>query len=602
MVEHLTVRSLLSPADMASAKLPLSNEQFLCSICLEIFTEPVSTPCGHNYCKECIKAYWSVSEVSQCPMCKETFRGAPELRVNTEFRDMLEVFTRTFIPCDASSQAAEPGAVHCDLCHETKHTALKSCLVCLASYCNVHLQPHCTVQAFMWHKLVEPVANLQDRVCRKHNKMIEFFCRDDQSCVCAACLRDAHGKHNVVSVEEELKERRGRVKVIKKEVKQTLAVKHTVAEKIQKSVRKGQRDTDKMKAETVKALDALMASIESRKRRLIERLEEKQKAAEQQAEALVRQLQLEIVEIDHTMTKLEELLKTEDNFGLLRDLPSVPSTTSKHPLSARVRPLLSLETMRSAVGRMEETLGEEMDSVMEELDLVEEPVRNQTKRGFNDELGNIQRAFSVNVTLDPKTAHPSLIISANRRQVRDGGCKRNVPDNPTRFDFLHIVFGSEGFSSGRFYFEVSLKGQMGWEVGVARESISRKGCDLGLSPENGCWTLGSYWGRCQANASPPDMLSSSVKPEKLGVFVDYEEGLVSFYDVSARAVIYSFTECAFKKAVPHHKASAGPRVYTGTTARTKIYPLLRPGSDTGSSGPLQIIPLGSKKRRRDQAC
>uniref|UniRef100_A0A3Q3W850 Uncharacterized protein n=1 Tax=Mola mola TaxID=94237 RepID=A0A3Q3W850_MOLML len=408
---------------MASAKLSLSNEQFLCSICLEIFTEPVSTPCGHNYCKDCIKAYWSVSDVSQCPMCKETFREAPELQVNREFRDMLEVFKRTFIACNDSSPPAEPGAVHCDLCHGTKHKALKSCLVCLASYCNVHLEPHCTVQAFMWHKLVDPVATLQDRVCKKHNKMIEFFCRDDQSCVCAACLRDDHGKHNVVSVEEELKEKKPQLKVIKKQVKQTLAAKRTIAEKIQNSVMQGRQDVEKTKAETVKAFDALVASIETRKGRLIERLEEKQKAAEQQAEALFSQLQLEITEIDHTITKLEELSETEDDFRLLQGLPSVPSTSNSKPhFSARVRPLLNLETVRSAVARMEETLNEEMDSIIEEVDLVdkeetvEESVRTKTKMVFNDELGMIQRVFSVNVTLDPKTAHPSLILSGNRKQ------------------------------------------------------------------------------------------------------------------------------------------------------------------------------------------
>lgn len=264
---------------MASANISLSEEQFLCSICLDVFTEPVSTPCGHNYCKDCIKAYWAINDISQCPMCKETFHGVPELRVNTEFRDMLEVFKRTFVACDDSSSPARPGEVPCDLCHGMKHKALKSCLVCLASYCNAHLEPHHTVQAFKWHKLIDPVATLEDRMCKKHNKMIEFFCRKDQSCVCVVCLREDHVMHNAVSLEEEFKERKMKLNHMKKQVKHAVSEKCMMASRIQNSVIQGRQEVERIKAETVKAFNTLLALIETRKIKLIELLEEKQKAA-----------------------------------------------------------------------------------------------------------------------------------------------------------------------------------------------------------------------------------------------------------------------------------------------------------------------------------
>lgn len=383
---------------------------------------------------------------------------------------------------------------------------------------------------------------------------------------------------------------------MKKKVKHALSEKCTMANRLQNSVMQGHQEVEKMKAETVKAFNALVASIETRKIKLIELLEEKHKAACQKAEAFFQQLQLEIAENNEINTKLEELLNTEDDFRLLQSLPSCPPSNTEHCFTARVQPLLNLKTVRSAVAKMEEMLNEEMDNIIIEVDLEDkddtfvEEIHTQTGEVFNDELWQIQKNFAVNVSLDPNTAHPCLILSGDRKKVWDGGRKRKVPDNPARFDFYHFVLGNKGFSSGRFYYEVMLKGQTGWEVGVARESISKKGCDLSLSPENGCWTLGSYWGRCQANASPPVILSLSEVPKKIGVFVDYELGLLSFYDVNKRALIYSFTECAFTAKVPNQSKSLAPYVFTGTPTMTKIYPLLRPSVGNESS-PLAISPL-----------
>lgn len=571
----------------------------MCSICLDMFNEPVSTPCGHNYCKNCIKTFWGMSEVSKCPLCKEIFRGVPELRVNTEFRDMLEVFKKSFAECEASSSSIGLQEVPCDLCHGTKEKAVKSCLVCLASYCSGHLEPHCTVPAFKWHKLINPVSTLEDRVCRKHNKIIEFFCREDHRCVCIVCLRDDHVKHNAVPLEEEIQDRKTKLECMKKKVKHALSEKCMMVSRIQNSVMQGHQEVEKMKAETIKAFNALVASIETRKIKLIELLEERHKAACQKAEAFFQQLQLEIAENNETNSKLEELLSTEDDFRLLQSLPSCPPSNTELCFTAKV-PLLNFETVRSAMAKIEEILNEEMDNIIIEVGLEDkedtfvEEIRTQTGNVFNDELWQIQKHFAVNVSLDSNTAHPCLILSGDRKKVWDGGRRRKVPDNPTRFDFYHFVLGKKGFSSGRFYYEVMLKGKPEWEIGVVRESITKKGCDLSLSPENGCWTLGSYWGRCQANANPPVILSLSEVPEKIGVFVDYELGLLSFYDLNKRALIYSFTKCAFTAKVPNQRKLSAPNVFTGTPTMTRIYPLFRPSGGMGS-GPLAISPLGFKK-------
>ncbi len=185
-------------------------------------------------------------------------------------------------------------------------------------------------------------------------------------------------------------------------------------------------------------------------------------------------------------------------------------------------------------------------------------------------------SLPVDVTLDPDTAHPELILSEDGKEVRHGHIKQYCPDSDKRFDKYMIVLGNEGFSSGRFYFEVQVKGKTQWSLGVAKESIYRKG-SLNLCPESGNWTL---WQRnaeeYKACESSPISLSLNVKPQKVGVFVDYEEGLVSFYDVESRSHIYSFTGQAFTD---------------------KLYPFLSPWTNGvgKNAAPLIISPVNYNK-------
>lgn len=153
----------------------------------------------------------------------------------------------------------------------------------------------------------------------------------------------------------------------------------------------------------------------------------------------------------------------------------------------------------------------------------------------------------MDVTLDPGTVHPNLILSEDRKQVTCEDCVQNYPDNPERFNRCPCVLGKEGFSSGRSYYEVQVRGKTMWDLGVARESIIRKG-KITACPENG------YWAVClrhetdyKACDSHWISLSLKQKPEKIGVFVDYEEGLVSFYDVQAKTCFYSFAGQSFSE-------------------------------------------------------
>ncbi|MBN3300205.1 ERMAP protein, partial [Amia calva] len=160
------------------------------------------------------------------------------------------------------------------------------------------------------------------------------------------------------------------------------------------------------------------------------------------------------------------------------------------------------------------------------------------------------RYVAVDVTLDPNTVNPFLILSEDGKQVRHGDERQVLRNNPKRFDYVICVLGKESFSSGRHYWEVEVGEKTAWTLGVARESINRKG-KITVSPGLGFWTLTLRNGNeLMAATSPPVLLPLSLKPRKVGVFVDYEEEQVSFYNVEARSHIYTFTDTFTEKLYP----------------------------------------------------
>ncbi|XP_036451875.1 butyrophilin subfamily 2 member A2-like [Colossoma macropomum] len=159
---------------------------------------------------------------------------------------------------------------------------------------------------------------------------------------------------------------------------------------------------------------------------------------------------------------------------------------------------------------------------------------------------------AVEVTLEADTASPKLILSDDGKQVTHGDTKQDLPDTPERFDHCPCVLGKEGFSSGRIYYEVQVSGKTKWDLGVAKESINRKG-KITLDPQNGFWAIvlrkGNEYRACVGSSI---LLYPREKLQKVGVFMDYEEGLVSFYDVESRSHIYSFTGQSFtEKLYPY---------------------------------------------------
>lgn len=152
--------------------------------------------------------------------------------------------------------------------------------------------------------------------------------------------------------------------------------------------------------------------------------------------------------------------------------------------------------------------------------------------------------------MDPKTAHPNLVLSKCRTSVCHSDVKQVMPDDPERFDSSVAVLGSKGFSSGKWYWEVEVAKKTKWTIGVARESIIRKG-SCPLTPEQGFWLLRL---RNQTDLKALDLPSSSLEMEgldRVGIYLDYEGGQVSFYNATNMSHLYTFSGLFMEKLYPY---------------------------------------------------
>ncbi|XP_056124414.1 E3 ubiquitin/ISG15 ligase TRIM25-like isoform X2 [Rhinichthys klamathensis goyatoka] len=182
---------------MAEARF--SQDELMCSVCLDLLKDPVTTPCGHSYCKICITGCWDQEDekrVYSCPQCRQTFRPRPALAKNTMLAELVEKLKKTKLPADCYAGA---GDVQCDVCTGRKHKAVKSCLVCLNSYCQSHLEQHESLFKGKKHNLTDATGRLQEMICQTHDKLLEVFCRTDQKFICVLCTMEEHKNHDTVS-------------------------------------------------------------------------------------------------------------------------------------------------------------------------------------------------------------------------------------------------------------------------------------------------------------------------------------------------------------------------------------------------------------------
>uniref|UniRef100_A0A673VXY5 Uncharacterized protein n=2 Tax=Salmo trutta TaxID=8032 RepID=A0A673VXY5_SALTR len=510
-----------SSAVSISINTPVLIEQHLnCSICRGLFKDPVTTPCGHTFCQTCLECNLHFNDLI-CPVCKEHLRRNPQVNIilSTLIQELKKAQERK-----PGEYSGAPGEVACDVCTERKLKAQKSCLVCLASYCETHLGPHTSAGRLKGHRLVAPVKDLDGRACLTHGRPLELYSRAEGRCVCALCVEEGH---EVISVEMEWDRKKGNLESTKADMQGRILERERKVEEIRVSVEQCKAHVDRERREIDSVFKAVIAAVEETHLDALRPMEERQQEVEREAGELTQELKREIRELKETIGQLEDVADLKDHIHFLQTFPSLSGLgDGRDWTEASIDTTLSFGTMRSSWSTMTERIKHELEKLS------------------SVELERILK-FAVDVTLDPDTANTQLILSEDGKEVRDGGKIQDLPDCPHRFDHFGSVLGQNKLTSGRSYWEVDVGNKTGWDLGIARGDANRKG-KLSVNPTNGYWAIVNYNGaNYGALGDPPFLLSLREKPQKVGVFVDYGEGLVSFYDVEAKAHIHSFTGYSF---------------------------------------------------------
>ncbi|CAJ1072788.1 finTRIM family%2C member 67 [Xyrichtys novacula] len=340
---------------MAQAGVVLDKDQFNCSICLDVLRDPVTIPCGHSYCSECIENYWDQDDylgVFVCPQCRQNFNPRPLLARNTMLADVVEKFKKTGLQ-EASTPGnqsfAEAGDVECDVCTGRKNKAVKSCLVCLASYCDIHVQPHYESAAFKKHKLVSASKKLQDTICGQHDKLLEVYCRTDKQCICYLCLTDGHMGHDTVLAETEIQQRQKELCDKKQSSQMKIHQREKEAQELRQAIFSLTRSARAAAEESDAVFTELIRSIELKRFEVRELIKAQEKTAVSQAEQLLEKIQREIAELKKTEAELDKLSLAEDHIHFLQSCQSIHVPVLSVLPSVSVEPCLTFGPVMTAV-------------------------------------------------------------------------------------------------------------------------------------------------------------------------------------------------------------------------------------------------------------
>ncbi|XP_067446766.1 tripartite motif-containing protein 16-like [Thunnus thynnus] len=550
---------------MAQKGDQLDRETFSCSICLDLLKDPVAIPCGHSYCMSCIKGFWDEEDqrkIYSCPQCRQTFTPRPVLGKNTMLAALVEQLKKTGLQAAPADHCyAGPEDVACDVCTGRKLKALKSCLVCLASYCEKHLQPHYDAAPLKKHKLVDPSEKLQENICSRHDEVMKMFCRTDQQSICYLCSVDEHKGHDTVSAAAERTERQRELEVSRQNIQQRIQDREKDVKLLQQEVEAVNRSADKAVEDSEKIFTELISLIQKRSSDVKQQIRSQQETEVSRVKELQEKLEQEITELERKDAELKQLSHTEDHNQFLHNYPSLSQlSASTDSSSIDIRPLRYFEDVTAAVSelrdKLQDILREKWTNIsltVTEVDVLLSEAEPKTRAGF--------LKYSCEITLDPNTANTYLSLSEGNKKTTFMSRPQSYSRHPDRFTVCSQVLSRESLT-GRCYWEVEWRGD-GVCVAVAYKNISRAGnlneCRFGLNDKSWMLNCGTYsytfwFNNISTRVSGPGS-------SRVGVYLDHSAGILSFYSVSETMTLLHRVKTTFTQPL-----YAGLWLYKGVTA------------------------------------
>ncbi|XP_050957580.1 tripartite motif-containing protein 16 isoform X1 [Labeo rohita] len=530
---------------MAEANISVTQDQFSCSICLDLLKDPVTIPCGHSYCMNCITDCWNQDDqkgIYSCPQCRQTFTPRPVINKNVVFAEMVEKLKKTKTQTARPTLSyAGPGDVECDVCTGRKYKAVRSCLMCLNSYCQNHLEQHDSFFKDKKHNLINATGRLKEMICSKHNRLLEVYCRTDQRCVCLLCTMNEHKIHTTVSVKAERTVKQKELLDIQRKLQKRIQGREKMLQELKEAVKTHKLSAQAAVEDSERIFTELIRSIERSRSEVVEMIRDQEKAEVNRAERLLKQLQQEIDNLKRRDAELKPLSQTDNHIHFLQSFQSlsVPPASTK---SINVSSLLTYDDVGKSVSMLREKLEdfckEEIKKISGRVTYME--IVSIPEPGSRDEFLH----YSRQLTLDPNTAHKYLCLSESNKVATFIGADQQYPVHPDRFHDFSQVLCRESVC-GRCYWEVEWSGGVG--ISVSYKSISRKGegdCVFGFNDQSWrfCCSGSSYAFRHNNKTTSLSVPSSICR---IGVYVDHRAGILSFYSVSGTMTLIHKVQTTF---------------------------------------------------------
>ncbi|XP_071346339.1 tripartite motif-containing protein 16-like [Trachinotus anak] len=533
---------------MAQQGNQLDQEKFCCSICLDLLKDPVTIPCGHSYCMNCIKTHWDGEDQKKnhsCPQCRKIFTLRPDLVKNTMLADLVEELKKTGLQAAPADHChAGPEDVACDFCTGRKLKAVKSCLMCLVSYCEKHLQPHYDAAPLKKHKLVEPSKKLQENICSRHDEVMKMFCRTDQQCICYLCSMDEHKGHDTVSAAAERTERQRELELSRQKIQQRIQDREKDVKVLQQEVKAINGSADKAVEDSEKIFTELIRLTEKRSSDVKQQIRSQQETEVSRVKELQEKLEQEITELKRKDAELKQLSHTEDHTQFLHNYPSLSRLSeSTDSSSINIRPLRYFEDVTAAVSKVRDKLQDILSETwtnisltVTEVDVLLSQPEPKTRAGF--------LKYSQEIMLDPNTAHTHLLLSEGNRKATFISQQRSYSSHAERFTNWYQVLSRESLT-GRCYWEVEWRGRV--FVAVAFKNIRRTGssnkCAFGCNDKS--WALNCSQNGYKFWFNKINTPVSGPQSSRVGVYLDHSAGILSFYSVSETMTLLHRVQTTF---------------------------------------------------------
>uniref|UniRef100_A0A8C3WD11 E3 ubiquitin/ISG15 ligase TRIM25 n=1 Tax=Catagonus wagneri TaxID=51154 RepID=A0A8C3WD11_9CETA len=597
-------------------------EELSCSICLEPFKEPVTTPCGHNFCGLCLDETWAVQGPPYlCPQCRTGYQTRPQLRKNTVLCAVVEQFLQAeqarpalldsdgWTPPARAAAPSPPSHVACDHCLQA--TAIKTCLVCMASFCQEHLRPHLDSPAFQDHPLQPPVRDLMRRKCPQHNRLRDFFCPEHSECICHVCLVEhktcspAPLSQASTDLENKLRHKLtimySQINGASKALEDVRAKQQDVREAAHRKMDQLRQDYLEMKAH----IDAYEASstrkIKEEEKRvnskfdhiyqiLLKKKSEIQTLKEEVELALTKGDEFEFLEkaakLQGITTKPVYVPKVELNHELIKGIcqgtfdlknelkrylrqsqdkkPEEPAA----PGNQGQPPGLSPGTPETGRGPFEEEKKTKKPGKLHTAasfcflklgleDAAKVPVASSTSASLNAKVLETFLAksrtelleYAVKVILDYNTAHNKVALSQNYTVASVADTSQDYQPHPQRFTYCSQVLGLHCYKKGIHYWEVELQKNNFCGVGVCYGSMQRHGPESRLGRNSASWCVEWFNTKISAWHNNVEKTLPSTKSTRVGVLLNCDHGFVIFFAVADKIhLLYKF-KAAFAEAL-----------------------------------------------------